>query len=133
MEGCALTGATLQVATPPGHEPPTGIAKDAQVQIGNDPLVAVKGADVVCTDVWTSMGQESEADTRQSAFEPYRVTEALMAAAAPAAIFLHCLPAHRGEEVEATVIDGPASRVFDQAENRLHTAVAVFVRLWRGE
>jgi ornithine carbamoyltransferase len=131
MEGCALTDATLSVATPPGHEPPPGIAEE--VTVGNDAHAAVKGADVVYTDVWTSMGRESEADSRQSVFESYRVTEELMTAAAPGAIFLHCLPAHRGEEVEAAVIDGPASRVFDQAENRLHTAVAIFVRLWSGE
>jgi ornithine carbamoyltransferase len=76
------------------------------------------------------MGREAEAGERAGIFEPYRVTSSLMDAASPGAIFLHCLPAHRGEEVEAAVIDGAASRVFDQAENRLHTAVAVFVRLW---
>jgi len=132
MEGCVLTGASLAIAAPPGHEPPADITASAgaQVSVGADPLQAVRGADVVYTDVWTSMGQESEADTRRATFAPYRITESLMAAASPKAIFLHCLPAHRGEEVDAAVIDGPASRVFDQAENRMHTAVAVFVRLW---
>jgi ornithine carbamoyltransferase len=128
MEACALTGASLAIATPPGHEPPAEIG--SSITIATDPAAAVRGADVVYTDVWTSMGQEAEAEARRSAFAAYRVTEPLMAAAAPNAIFLHCLPAHRGEEVEAGVIDGPASRVFDQAENRMHTTAAVFVRLW---
>jgi len=129
MEGCALTGASLAIATPPGHEPP-GELTGPQIVVGSDPLEAVRGADVVYTDVWTSMGQEAEADARRNTFEPYRITQSLMDAAAPDAVFLHCLPAHRGEEVDAAVIDGPASRVFDQAENRLHTTLAVFVRLW---
>lgn len=127
IEGCALTGATLRIATPPGHEP---ASNDASFEIGHDPFGAVRGADVVCTDVWTSMGQEAQASARAAAFEPFRVTDDLMAAAAPNAIFLHCLPAHRGEEVDASVIDGPSSRVFDQAENRMHTATALFVHLW---
>jgi ornithine carbamoyltransferase len=79
------------------------------------------------------MGQEDEAAGRAPAFEPYRITDALMRVASPDAVFLHCLPAHRGEEVDASVIDGPASRVFEQAENRLHTTLAVFVRLWTGD
>jgi ornithine carbamoyltransferase len=129
MEGCALTGSSLSIATPPGHEP-RGELTRPQIVVGSDPLDAVRGADVVYTDVWTSMGQEDQAGTRRNTFEPYRITRSLMDAAAPNAVFLHCLPAHRGEEVEAAVIDGPASRVFDQAENRLHTTLAVFVRLW---
>jgi ornithine carbamoyltransferase len=100
------------------------------VSVGNDPSEAVAGADAVYTDVWASMGQESEAAERRRALQPYRVTSDLMAGAQADAIFLHCLPAHRGEEVEADVIDGTASRVFDQAENRLHTAVAVFRRIF---
>jgi ornithine carbamoyltransferase len=120
IDACALVGAEISVACPPGYEP-----RDTDVT--NDPLAAVAGADVVCTDVWASMGQESEAAERKKIFEPYRVTADLMRRAAGDAIFLHCLPAHRGEEVDADVIDGPASRVFDQAENRLHTTLAVFV------
>ena len=132
IEGCVLTRASLSIATPAGHEPPADVTTWAgpQVTVTADPLAAVRGADVVYTDVWTSMGQEDEATARRQTFEPYRVTQSLMDAAASNAIFLHCLPAHRGEEVDAAVIDGPASRVFDQAENRLHTTVAVFVRLW---
>jgi ornithine carbamoyltransferase len=135
IEGCALTGASLSVGCPPGHEPPEDITswareQGAALEISSDAGAAVHGADAVYTDVWTSMGQEDEAAGRRGAFEPYRVTQQLMQAAAPNAIFLHCLPAHRGEEVDTGVIDGPASRVFDQAENRLHTTLAVFVRLW---
>jgi ornithine carbamoyltransferase len=90
----------------------------------------VKGADVVSTDVWASMGQEAEASVRADVFAPFRVTSGLMSEAADDAIFIHCLPAHRGEEVDADVIDGPASRVFDQAENRLHTTLATFLHVW---
>jgi ornithine carbamoyltransferase len=138
IEGCALTGATLAIATPPGHEPPEDIVawareRGAALEISADPTAAAGGADAVYTDVWTSMGQEEEAASRARTFEPYRVTDALMSVASPDAVFLHCLPAHRGEEVDASVIDGPASRVFDQAENRLHTTLAVFVQLWVGD
>ena len=94
-----------------------------------DSVEAVRGADAVYTDVWASMGQESEAEARRQVFAPYQVTSALMAEAATDAIFLHYLPAHRGEEVAAEVIDGPASRVFDQAENRLHAQKALLVHL----
>ncbi|MGM0618682.1 MAG: ornithine carbamoyltransferase, partial [Actinomycetota bacterium] len=97
--------------------------------VTTDAVAAVTGAHAVYTDVWASMGQEAEAETRLAAFEPYRVTAALFAHAADDAVFLHCLPAHRGEEVAAEVIDGPASRVFDQAENRLHAQKALLVRL----
>jgi ornithine carbamoyltransferase len=96
--------------------------------VTHDPSEAVDGADVVYTDVWTSMGQEDEAAERRRTFESFRVTSGLMARAKDDAIFLHCLPAHRGEEVDADVIDGPNSRVFDQAENRLHTVLAVFLK-----
>ena len=135
IEGCALSGASLGVACPPRHEPSEAVvgwarSRDAVVEIYADPREAVVGADVVYTDVWASMGQEAEAEKRRSVFADYRVTESLMSAANPGAVFLHCLPAHRGEEVDAGVIDGPSSRVFDQAENRLHSTVAVFVRLW---
>ena len=92
---------------------------------GDDPHAATRGADVVTTDVWASMGQEDEAKARELAFAGYQVTEALMASAEPDAIFLHCLPAHRGEEVAAAVIDGSQSRIFDEAENRLHIQKAI--------
>lgn len=87
-----------------------------------DPAEAVAGADAVCTDVWVSMGQESEGGERLAAFDGYQVDEALMSRAAPDAVFLHCLPAHRGQEVSAAVIDGPASLVWKQAANRMHAA-----------
>ncbi len=123
IEACWLVRAEVAVACPPGYEP-GGIA------VTNDPIEAVKGADVVVTDVWASMGQEDEAAQRSAIFEPYRVTRHLMSNAARGAIFLHCLPAHRGVEVDAEVIDGSASRVFDEAENRLHTTLAVFLHVW---
>jgi ornithine carbamoyltransferase len=95
-------------------------------------MEAVQGADVVYTDVWTSMGQEAEADARRQAFQGYMVTPEMMAAAAPDAVFMHCLPAHRGEEVAAEVIDGPQSIVFDQVENRLHVQKAILILLMGG-
>jgi ornithine carbamoyltransferase len=101
------------VATPPGYEPPGGSA-------GHDPAEAVAGADAVYTDVWASMGQEAEAAEREADFAGFAVDDALMALAAPGALFLHCLPAHRGSEVAASVIDGPQSAVWQQAANRLH-------------
>jgi len=135
IEACALTGAEIALACPPSHSPDASIvdwarAQGGTVSVGNDPAEAVADADAVYTDVWASMGQESEAAERRRTLQPYRVTSDLMAGAQADAIFLHCLPAHRGEEVEADVIDGTASRVFDQAENRLHTAVAVFRRIF---
>ncbi len=129
-------GLHVAVATPPSYEPDAEVVRAAvrmaaatggSVQIGNDPLQAVSGAHAVYTDVWTSMGSESEAEERRQRFVPYRVTEQLFARARPDAVFLHCLPAHRGEEVEAAVIDSPRSVVFDQAENRLHAQKAL---LW---
>jgi ornithine carbamoyltransferase len=123
IEGCWLTRTEIAVACPPGYEP-GGIA------VSHDPAEAVAGADVVVTDVWASMGQEDETASRRATFEPYRVTTGLMSKAARGAIFLHCLPAHRGDEVDADVIDGRASRVFDEAENRLHTTLAVFLHVW---
>lgn len=126
IEACSLLGIGLRIGCPSGHEP----VLDADVT--NDPYAAVEGADVVYTDVWTSMGQEDETAERQKTFESFRVTPELMAKAKDDAVFLHCLPAHRGEEVDAVVIDGPNSRVFDQAENRLHTALAVFLKTMGG-
>ena len=94
-----------------------------------DPAEAVAGADVVVTDVFVSMGEEAQADEKFAAFDGFQVDAALMAQAAPTAIFMHCLPAHRGEEVSAEVIDGPQSVVWDEAENRLHTTIAVLRHL----
>lgn len=117
-EGCALLGAELTVASPKGYELPDAPRAVRHVA---DPIEAVAGADIVYTDVWVSMGQDSEADARRAACSPYQIDEALMAHA-PNAWFLHCLPARRGEEVAADVIDGPRSAVWRQAENRMHSA-----------
>ncbi len=132
--GCALTNAELTISHPPGHGPdPRVIGRAARLgdapTITEDPQEGVAGARVVYTDVWASMGQEAEAEERKNKFMPYQVNEELMSRAAPGAIFLHCLPAHRGEEVTAGVIDGPQSRVFDQAENRLHAQKALLYLL----
>jgi ornithine carbamoyltransferase len=132
--GCALTGTTLTIAHPEGHAPSAGVVQLA-AKLGvpptltQDPHEAAAGAQVVYTDVWASMGQEAEAEERKRKFAPYQVNEELMSLAAPDAIFLHCLPAHRGEEVTSGVIDGPQSRVFDQAENRLHAQKALLYLL----
>src|ERR671915_1593847 len=131
---CALTGAELAIAHPEGHAPDPGVM-DLAASLGaaptltGDPREAAAGARVIYTDVWASMGQEEEAEERKQRFAPYQVNEELMAMAADDAIFLHCLPAHRGEEVTAGVIDGPQSRVFDQAENRLHAQKALLYLL----
>jgi ornithine carbamoyltransferase len=130
-------GFTLKLACPEGYDPDPTILKraaaDGNVELVRDPRQAVAGADVVNTDVWASMGQEEEQAERSRAFEKYCVDEALMQRAAPHAIFLHCLPAHRNEEVSAGVIDGPQSRVWDQAENRLHIQKAIMAVLMGGE
>jgi ornithine carbamoyltransferase len=106
----------MRVATPRGYEPPP----DGVTEITNDPAEAVDGADAVYTDVWASMGQEGEAEQRRQEFAGFTVDDDLMDRAKPGAIFLHCLPAHRGEEVAASVIDGPQSAVWHQAANRMH-------------
>jgi ornithine carbamoyltransferase len=111
-----LAGMDVRVATPAGFEP----AADTGAFVTNDPAEAVKGADAVYTDVWASMGQEAEAAARRQAFAGFTVDAALMGLAAPDAVFLHCLPAHRGEEVAAEVVDGPQSAVWRQAHNRMH-------------
>ena len=131
---CSLTGAELTIAHPAGHGPDGEIVRLASSLgtvpcLTEDPGEAVAGASVVYTDVWASMGQETEAEQRKQTFAPYQVDEALMETAAEDAIFLHCLPAHRGQEVTAGVIDGPKSRVFDQAENRLHAQKALLYLL----
>ncbi len=117
----------LRVACPEGYEPDADIMEPAtdRVEIIRDPVDASKGADVVVTDVWASMGQEDEQDGRASAFANYQVNAEVMAVAATDAVFMHCLPAHRGEEVTADVIDGPQSIVWDEAENRLHAQKAL--------
>lgn len=137
-----LLGASLGVSTavgcPPDYRPDPEILalaeriaadNDATVTISASPLDAASGADALYTDVWASMGQEHEAARRRPAFQPYQVTSKLMAEAAPRAIFMHCLPVHRGEEVSEEVIDGPRSAVFDQAENRLHVQKALILSL----
>ncbi|MGH9788434.1 MAG: ornithine carbamoyltransferase [Candidatus Acidiferrales bacterium] len=134
----ARLGSRIAVATPPGYEPDAEIVQEAStlaaqtggmVALTYDAEEAVAGADAVYTDVWASMGQEAEAVERQGIFAPYQVNEALMAHAAPHAVFLHCLPAHRGEEVTNAVIDSPRSAVYDQAENRLHVQKAILLLL----
>lgn len=117
----------LNIACPQGFEPNTSVLEPAgnRARIAKDPLEAARGADLVVTDVWASMGQEGETDARNHAFQDYRVTADVMAAAGPDALFMHCLPAHRGEEVTAQVIDGPQSVVWDEAENRLHAQKAL--------
>jgi len=132
--GAGMLGMRVHIATPIGYElPPTDVARivatGADVHFTNDPFEAVAGACAVYTDVWASMGQESEAEQRRSAFSGFTVSQELMAAAAPDAIFLHCLPAHRGEEVAADVLEGPQSRVWIQAENRMHGARGALVWL----
>jgi ornithine carbamoyltransferase len=125
--GCGLSGVNVRLACPPGHEvDPVAVdgarTRGIDVTVTSDPDEAVTGADAVCTDVWVSMGQEAEKAQREDAFAGYQVDDRLMGLAAPGAVFLHCLPAHRGLEVASSVIDGPASAVWDQAENRMHAA-----------
>jgi ornithine carbamoyltransferase len=130
-------GFHLRLACPEGYDPDPALleraSRDGTVRLVRDPREAVAGADVVNTDVWASMGQEHEHEERTEAFTGYIVDESLMRQAKPGAIFLHCLPAHRGEEVAAEVIDGPHSRVWDQAENRLHIQKAIMAVLMGGE
>ncbi len=127
------TGFDLRLACPEGYDPDAGILERARTSVDvvltRDPAEAVSGADVVTTDVWASMGQEEEVELRAQAFDGFCVDGALMERAHPDAIFLHCLPAHRGEEVTTQVIDGPRSRVFQEAENRLHAQKALLVEL----
>ena len=139
IEGCALLGASLAIASPQSLRPDAGILdwaraeaarRHAELVLTEDPCVAVRGAHAVYTDVWLSMGEPEDLRAeRMRQLSPYRVTPALLALAAPDAVFMHCLPAHRGEEVEAVVIDGPQSVVFQQAENRLPTEMAILYAL----
>jgi ornithine carbamoyltransferase len=126
-EACALVGAEFTIASPEGY----GLGNAPDVRQLTDPKEAVEGADIVYTDVWVSMGDEDTSE-RRAAFEPYQVNDALMAFA-PNARFLHCLPAHRGEEVTAPVIDGGRSAVWQQAENRMHTARGAMLWLLEGK
>jgi ornithine carbamoyltransferase len=133
IEAAKLLGAELVLGCPRGFEPPEEEVElanraGARVSVVSDPKAACDGVDVISTDVWASMGQEQEADRRKRAFQGYRVTNRLVALASKEVVVLHCLPAHRGEEIDAEVIDGPRSFVWDQAEARLHTGKAVL--LW---
>jgi ornithine carbamoyltransferase len=133
LNAAALLGFTLRLACPAGYDPDGEIleraSRSASVTVTRSPAEAAEGAAVVTTDVWASMGDEDEAEERLQAFQGYQVDEDLMAGARADAIFLHCLPAHRGEEVTSGVIDGPASRVFQEAENRLHAQKALLLEL----
>lgn len=128
---CDLLGIEITVACPAGHEPMC-LKGSSHARHIVEPEIAVRGADVVYTDVWTSMGQEAEYQKRLQEFKNYTVTSALMKHAAKGAIFMHCLPAHRGEEVEHEVFESPASVVFDQAENRMHAQKAILALLIEG-
>ncbi|MGI6217692.1 MAG: ornithine carbamoyltransferase [Coriobacteriales bacterium] len=134
LEGGALTGMNVNIASPSGYEPNGDIfaecekaaeATGASLRIMSDPVSAVENVDIVVTDTWTSMGEEAEHDKRLADFEGYQVNSELMSHAKESAIFLHCLPAHRGEEVTDEVMDGPQSVIFDEAENRLHAQKAL--------
>ena len=138
MEGCALLGAHLAIAAPKGYQPDPEVARwaarqakksGALIEVTRDPAQAVRFAAVVYTDVWTSMGQEQEKLRRQKAFKGFRVDSAMMKAAGKEALFMHCLPAHRGEEVTDEVMDSKQSIVYDQAENRLHVQKAILLNL----
>ena len=133
----AMMGVNVHVASPEAYQLPHGVVQQAtsrarhgaRLRLFNEPADAVAGADAVYTDTWTSMGQEDEADERRAIFAPYQVNEDLMALAKPGALFMHCLPAHRGEEVTAEVFESESSVVFDQAENRLHGQKALLLML----
>ena len=136
LQAADLLGFTVHVSTPGGYEVDqsvAGVSTQSSYRVFSDPLQACEGADLVTTDVWTSMGYEAENAARMQAFASWRVTAAMMAAAAPDALFMHCLPAHRGEEVDADVIDGPQSVVWDEAENRMHVQKALMEYLLRGK
>ena len=136
----ALLGVNVRIACPDGFEPLPGVLDQArslavggaEISVSSDPAAAVSGAQVIYTDVWASMGQEAEQAQREQAFAGFCVDQALMEQAAADAIVLHCLPAHRGEEISAEVMEGKASRIFDQAENRLHAQQALLAVLMGG-
>jgi len=133
----ALVGASVVVACPPGYEPDAGVqaqvrALGGRLQVTTDAREAATGADVLYTDVWVSMGQEAEREKRREAFSRYQLSERLLGFAKPSALVMHCLPAHRGEEITDAVLDGPRSIVLDQSENRLHAQKAVIFELLGG-
>jgi ornithine carbamoyltransferase len=135
LQAADILGFTLHLSTPRGYEVDAvaaGVKRGDCFKVCRDPLDACRGADVVTTDVWTSMGYEDESAERMKAFADWRVDREMMAAAKPDALFMHCLPAHRGEEVEAEVIDGPQSVVWDEAENRMHVQKALMEYLVLG-
>jgi ornithine carbamoyltransferase len=138
IEAAAILGFDLKLACPQGYEPDAKVMAWAQAQapgritLTNDPKLAVSGADVISTDVWASMGQESEQKEREEAFDGYCLDDALLALAKPDCIVLHCLPAHRGEEISDSVIEGKHSVVWDEAENRLHVQKAIMAQLIGG-
>ncbi len=135
--GCALMGMNVRIATPAGYEPDQAIVKKAEelsqghseIVITHDAKAAVEGAHTLYTDVWASMGQEDLADSRIPIFEPYQINRDLLAIADPKAIVLHCLPAHRGEEITADVMEGPQSRIWDEVENRMHAQQALLAEV----
>jgi len=134
----ACLGMDMIVATPPGYEPDATVVercrrRGGKVALTTDAREAAEGADVVYTDVWISMGQEAERERRHEAFQRYQVNETLLRFASPKALIMHCLPAHRGEEITDTVLDGPQSVILDQAENRLHAQKAVILHLLGGD
>ncbi|MCA1750140.1 MAG: ornithine carbamoyltransferase, partial [Sphingomonadales bacterium] len=133
IEAAGLIGFSVEVACPERFEPDEKVVfaareRGAEIAIMRNPRSAAKDADVVVTDSWVSMGQEAGGEAKLAALEPYRVSEEIMARAQPEALFLHCLPAHRGEEVVDAVIDGAQSAVWDEAENRLHAQKAILLR-----
>jgi len=142
LQGAAIMGMHFTLACPAGYEPDPGVlaramelaqTSGARLTVSHDPQAAVQGADVLYTDVWTSMGQEEEHARRLKDFRDFRVNDQLVSLAKPDVLVMHCLPAHRGEEITDAVMDGPKSVVFDEAENRLHMQKAVLVRLLGGK
>jgi ornithine carbamoyltransferase len=142
IQAAGYLGFTLAIATPEGYRPDAAIVTAGRVhgeetggriELVTDPRDAVRAADAVYTDVWASMGKEAEREERRQVFAGYTVNAAMMASAGPGAIFLHCLPAHRGDEVTDAVMDGPQSRVWDQAENRIYTEQAILYALISGD
>jgi ornithine carbamoyltransferase len=138
---CACLGSSIRIATPEGYAPKSEIVADARriaeqtgarIELLTDPRAAVAGADAVYTDAWASMGQENEIEHRNKIFPPYQVNQKLMSKAPPHAVFMHCLPAHRGEEVTDEVMDSESSIIFEQAENRLHVQKAILYLLLGG-
>jgi ornithine carbamoyltransferase len=139
--GCALSGMNVRIACPDAYQPdPTIVQKATEIAAGRsevlitaDPELAAKGSQVLYTDVWASMGQEDEAESRFPIFQPYQVNEALLQLSDPDAIVLHCLPAHRGEEITEAVLEGPQSRIWDEAENRMHAQKALLASILAAE